>query len=92
MNPNNKHPDILLNIDSLVLDGINLSPADAEIVRQTVQAELGRLLTAGNISSTPRNLVSLPKIAAPAVYLSHGGTPKDIGNSVARSVYGSLKI
>jgi hypothetical protein len=74
-----------------------LGPGDAGRVRAEVEAELGRLLTDGGISS---HLVSggmLASVAAPAITLAPPDAPAgepagalDSGREIARSIYGGI--
>ena len=78
--------NINLHIERLILDGIDLGPAQRQQLRAAVQQELVRLLGAG----TPLTQLggAVPSISSPAIELQKN--PKEFGKQIAGSVYGGI--
>lgn len=83
--------NIRLHIERVVLDGLDLSQAEAEGVRASLEAELTRLLAAG---LAPQFLSSGAYSSLPGSRLESGErTPTQagtLGSQVAQAVYGGI--
>jgi hypothetical protein len=79
-----------LFVERLVLDGVPLGPGDGQRVRSAMELELTDLLTADGLhpSHVADRFSRVSK--APAVVLSHNGTPSDWGKQIAKAVHTSL--
>lgn len=82
---------ITLTIDRLVLDGFELGPGGATLLQAAVEAELGRLLAAGDLPPGLLEGGAAPLLRAAPVRHSPDTTPEQLGAQIAQSVYGSLK-
>jgi len=80
---------ITLHIETLVLDGLELSRAQAERLRLTLTAELTSLLSAGELQ--PVLQASQARLEAPALALHASGAPELLGAQLAGSVFASLE-
>jgi len=78
--------NINLHIERLILDGIDLGPAQRQQLRAAVEQELVRLLGAG----TPLTQIggAVPSISTPAI--EQHNNPKEFGKQIAGSVYGGI--
>lgn len=83
---------IEIRIERLILDGLPLAQLDGASIQAAVEAELVRLLADG---AEARALAegwgagaALPRLSAPAISLPATPRPAEIGEQVARSVYG----
>jgi hypothetical protein len=81
---------IELHIGELVLDGVDLTPAQAERVRRELQRELARHLAAGSFSGELAAGTAVPAMAAGDIGPLRGATPRVIGQRIAQAVYGSI--
>lgn len=81
---------IKLHIDRLVLDGIDLGPAQRPHLQAAVAAELGRLLAEGGIGADLAAGGMVPSVKANGFEMSGEGGPARLGRQIARSVYGGI--
>lgn len=81
---------INLHIERLILEGLPLTRAQSPLVQAAVEAELSRLLSAGGLHSTLQSGIAVPSVRADAMSLNAGSTPKQIGQQIARAVYGGI--
>jgi hypothetical protein len=82
--------NINLHIDRVVLDGILLSPSERGVFHACIETELVRLLMGGGLSRSLDHSTSVPLISADSILLAVGKEPKQLGQQIAQSVYGSL--
>lgn len=80
--------NITLHIEHLILDGVDIAPHRREQFRRALGAELGRLLSEGGLAEPLRSGSSFDELSGGRVELSGGAT--EMGNTVARAVYGGL--
>lgn len=84
--------DINLHIERLVLDGLPVTRSQGALVQAAVEAELARLLSDGGLASTWRSGGAVPTVRADAIHLAAGeSNPPQIGQQIARAVYGGLR-
>lgn len=81
--------NIRLHIEQLVLDGLPIIPSQMPLVQAEVEAELTRLVAENGIASELASGVSVPSIRVDAIEYS-GGSPSQMGQKIARSVYGGI--
>ena len=79
-----------LHIERLVLDGIDVGPAQRPHLQAAVEAELGRLLAEGGIGDGLAGGGAVPAVRAEGFALSADGSPVSLGQQIARSVYGGI--
>lgn len=83
---------INLHIERLILEGINMSPGQPQLLQASVEAELARLLAGGGLASQLTGGGALPCIACPALQLNGGNAPAELGRRIAGAVYGGIGI
>jgi hypothetical protein len=80
---------IQVNIERLILEGIDLPSAQGPLLQAAVEAELRRLLSTRGLSPALTSGGSLPSLRAQTLNYS-GNNPTQLGQHIARSMYGSL--
>ena len=81
-------PNIELQIEELVLHGF--ASADRDRIGEAVEGELVRLLTEGGLASSLHSEGQLPNLCADAIPLSPASTPHELGQRIARALYGGI--
>jgi hypothetical protein len=79
---------IRIDVERLVLDGIELDAHGAEALRAAVGAELARLFQAHHVANFHSGAV--PVLRAPVVHLEPDASAARMGSQVAGAVYGSI--
>lgn len=82
--------NIQLNIERLVLDGINLPQHQGPMLKASIEAELTRLLTEGGLSPGMANGLAVPRIATGNLQLNATNNATQLGQQIARSIYGGI--
>lgn len=82
--------NIRLHIERLVLDGLQLNGADGAQLKASLEAELGRLLSAGGINGAIAAGGTLPRVDAAPMQVRRGATPAQIGSGIAQSVFSGV--
>ena len=82
--------NINLHIERLILDGLPIGSLQGPLVQAAVEKELGRLLSAGGLHASLQSGIAVPSVRAGAVSLNGGNNPKQIGQQIARAVYGGI--
>jgi hypothetical protein len=82
--------NVNLHIDRLILDGIDVGPAQRPHLQAAVEAELGRLLTEGGMGESLAAGGAVPSLRAEGFQMSGDGNPAQLGQQIARSVYGGI--
>jgi hypothetical protein len=86
--------NINVQIEQLVLDGINISQAQRPLLQAAVEAELGRLLADGGLSPALAGGAALPSVPAANIELGQQAAgPYDngrLGRQIAQAVYGGI--
>ena len=80
---------INLHIERLVLDGINISPGQRDLLQASVITELTQLLNNGGLVGNLVEGVSLPRLSTRGIQLT-GNKPVELGTQIAQSVYGGI--
>lgn len=81
--------NINLHIERLVLDGINISPGQRDLLQASVITELTQLLNNAGLAGNLVEGVSLPRLSASSIQLT-GKSPTQLGQQIAQSVYGGI--
>lgn len=76
---------INLNIERLVLDGINIPPAHRHLLQTSVETELAKLITDRSLTPNFSNDTSLPRLSTSNIQLTENN-PTQIGRQIAQSV------
>jgi len=82
--------NIQLNIERLILDGIDLQQHQGPLLKASVEAELTRLLSTGGISPSLAAGVAVPRIAVEPMQLNATNNATQLGRQIAQSVYGGI--
>ncbi len=82
--------NVNLRIERLVLEGIDLHPAQRHVLHEALQMELGRLLAEGGIEGSLAAGVSMPALRANGFEMSGESDPVRLGQQIAGSVYGGI--
>ena len=82
--------NVKLHIERLVLDGLELSPADRPVFQAALEAELGRLLAEGGVEPGLAGGIAVPTVRAKGFEMGGGHDPARLGRQVAGSVYGGI--
>jgi hypothetical protein len=81
--------NVRVHIDRLVLDGFDLSAADAPRVQAAVELELSRLIVDGGGDALRAGGV-VPSVQGAQFAPKPGATPSQLGADIARSVHGGI--
>lgn len=79
-----------LHIERLVLDGISLTTDQRHLLQASVTAELTRMFAEGDLSSGLADGYAQSRLTAGSIQLNVGSTPTQLGQQIARSVYGGI--
>ncbi len=86
--------NINLHIDRLILDGVNIRPDQRHLLKASMEAELGRLLSKGGVLPELASGGALPAISAQGFQTStskgSSSNAVQLGQQIARSVYGGI--
>jgi hypothetical protein len=82
--------NVKLHIERLVLDGIDLSPADRPVFQAALETELTRLLAEGGVESGLAGGAAVPAVRAKGFETAGDRDPARLGRQVAGSVYGGI--
>ena len=81
--------NVELHIDRLVLEGIDLDPAQRPLLQAALEAELGRLIGEGGVGSLAAG-GAVPSVKAEGFQMSGDGNPAQLGRQIAGAVYGGI--
>lgn len=79
--------NINVHIERLILDGVSVAPSQRPLLQAALEAELGRLLTEGNLGVELRSGGAVHSISTPAIQLSPDGNQNQWGHQIAHAVY-----
>ncbi len=82
--------NIHLHIDRLILDGISLDSHQRPLLQQALQVELARLLANGNLNPDFTGGIAIHRLVAPAIQLMENPQPVQLGQQIARALYGGI--
>ena len=77
-------------IEQLILDGIDVSPSQREVLGTVVTTELTRLLTANGLSPNLQTGAALGHIPTGTIQLTGNNDPTHLGQQIAQAVYGGI--
>ncbi len=81
--------NINLHIERLVLDGVNITAKQRDLLQTSVTTELTRMFAEGGLSSSLAQGTSLSRISTDDIQLTDN-KPAQLGQNIAQSVYGGL--
>jgi hypothetical protein len=76
-----------LSIDRLALDGVDLGPREARAARHAVEAELTRLLSAGDLPPRLARGGAVGRLSRRPLQIGAWESPGDLGVQVARALF-----
>jgi hypothetical protein len=82
--------NVNLHIERLILEGIDLDPAERPLLQAALEAELGRLLTEGGVGTDLAGGGAVPSVRAGGFEMSGERDPVRLGQQIAGSVYGGI--
>lgn len=80
---------IQVNIERLILDGIDIPAGQRPRLQAALEAELARLLSAGGLNPALTSAGSVPSLRVQTLNYS-GNNPAQLGKQIARSMYSGL--
>lgn len=81
--------NVNLHIERLILDGLPIESRHGSTVQASIETELARLVTQGDLASNLRG-GAVPSVRADAIQLASPSTPVQLGRQIAGSIYGSI--
>lgn len=81
--------NINLHIERLVLDGIDLTPDQQQLLQASITSELTLLLSNGGLAPHLVEGITLARLSTNGIQLT-GNNPTQLGQQIARSVYGGI--
>lgn len=82
--------NVNLHIERLILEGIDLDPAQRPILRAAVEAELGKLLAEGGVGESLAAGGAVPALKVGGFEMRGEGNPAQLGPQIAGAVYGGI--
>lgn len=82
-----RRPDVTLQIDRLVVDGVALNSRQATQLHRSVERELAAMLQRDGFHTSSGAMYSA---TAPSIQLTRNVQPTELGRQIAQSVYQSL--
>lgn len=79
--------DIQIDIERLILEGLELAPHQGPLVKAAVEAELGRLLVEQGLGANWEADQATPRLATEPMQVAPGATPAELGQQIAQSIY-----
>ncbi len=81
---------IRVDIERLILDGVDLPAGQRPVLQAAIEAELARLLAGGGLHPALAGGQALPGLRVNAGPWPAASGPAQLGQQVARSIYGGL--
>ena len=81
---------INVHIERLVLDGLPVARHQAPLIQTAVEAELARLLIADGLAPALKSGGATPSVQAPGIQFTSDSSPAELGQQIARAVYGGI--
>ena len=78
-----------LNIERIILEGVDLPRSQRSRLQTAVSTELSRLLTENGLPTSWQRGGSIPSIPA-TVSATKGMSPEQMGTEIAQSIYGRM--
>ena len=83
--------NINVHIERLVLDGLPIARHQAPLIQTAVEAELARLLVADGLAPALQSGEgATPSVNAPGMQFTSNNSPAELGQKIARAVYGGI--
>ncbi len=82
--------NVNLHIERLVLEGIEVGPAQRPHLQAALEAELGRLIGEGGVGGSLAGGGAVPSLKANGFQMNGEGNPAQLGRQIAGAVYGGM--
>lgn len=82
--------NINLHIERIVLEGLTVAADQGAAVQAAIEAELTSLLAENGLASSLMSGGATPRIAAGEIQVSGESGPRQLGQQIARAVYGGI--
>jgi hypothetical protein len=82
--------NISIHIERLILDGLPIARGQAPLVQAALEAELARLLAEGGVAADLLAGGMVPSLSPGSIRLTGAGDPVQVGQQIARAVYGGI--
>jgi hypothetical protein len=82
--------NVNITIDRLILEGISLQPDQRPVLQAAVETELARLVATAGLSPDLAVGGVLASLPAGQIQLTSEGSPRLLGQQIARAVYGGI--
>jgi len=82
---------INIQIERLILDGIQVAPHEHPMLQAAIEGELARLMTTGGLSSELAAGVAVPAVNGAALQLSNDAGSMRLGEQIAQAAYGGIR-
>lgn len=80
------HPDINVNIERVVLEGIDLPAEQWPILQAAIEEELGNILAVSGVA--PQSAaIAIPSVPATSLALNEQSNPIVLGRRIAHAIY-----
>jgi len=81
---------INVQIERMILDGINVGRHERPLLRAAVERELARLLTADGLNQELAAGVAAPSVNVAPMQMPGDTNPARLGQRIAQAVYGGI--
>lgn len=81
---------INVQIERLILDGINVAPQQRPLLQAAIESELARLLAAGGLDQELAAGGAVPAVDAATMQTPGDANPARLGREIAQSIYGGI--
>jgi len=78
---------INVQIEQLILDGIQVAPHERSVLQAAVESELARLLARDGLNHELAAGGALPSLGAPSVHMANRNNPGQFGHQIAQAVF-----
>jgi hypothetical protein len=82
--------NVNLQIDRLILEGIDLSPSQRRYLQTVVEAELSQLFTVNGVPDHWQTGGAIAGLPAGKLEVTNSATPAAMGQQIAQQIYGRL--
>jgi hypothetical protein len=82
--------NVNLHVERLILDGMDIPSRQQPAFQEAVIMELTRLITEGSLQLRLEADSAIHEMPAGTVQLSNGNEPTELGQQIARAVYGGI--
>ncbi|BAY24868.1 hypothetical protein NIES2100_46660 [Calothrix sp. NIES-2100] len=79
--------NINLHIEKLILDGLDIPRSQRELLKATVETELGKLLASQEL---PKNWQ--PNVSIPTIEVAPKSHPSQMGQQIAQAIYQGMNL